>query len=91
MMKNKITVSRLAISFSIVILMTYLLPYRSNDGFETQFGYPIPFISVYDVPIARTPFLSMSVSLLALLLDMAVVYGILYLLSYGKKWITKNK
>lgn len=58
----------------ILLFLTYILPYRYTDGFETSFGYPIPFVSIYDIPIDSTPFMSMSVNALAIIFDVLIVY-----------------
>lgn len=71
---NKLNLRRLNWSAWITLFLTYILPYRYTDGFETSFGYPIPFVSIYDIPIDRTPFMSMSVNALAIIFDVLIVY-----------------
>lgn len=82
---KKIDLKRLNISAWLVIISTYLLPYRNSDGFETVIGYPIPFISVYDVPIGSTPFNSMYINILALLLNVVIIYIICTVITFAGK------
>jgi hypothetical protein len=70
---------RLNLSAWITLFLTYILPYRYTDGFETSFGYPIPFVSVYDIPIDKTPFMSMSVNALAIIFDVLIVYLVIWI------------
>ncbi len=74
---KKIDLKRLNISAWLIVISTYLLPFREYDGFETSIGYPISFISVHDVPNGSAPFSSMYVNVLALLLNVVIVYIIL--------------
>lgn len=71
---KKINLNTLNISAWLIVISTYLLPFREYDGFETSIGYPIPFISVHDVPNGSAPFSSMYVNVLALLLNVVIVY-----------------
>lgn len=71
---KKINLNTLNISAWLIVISTYLLPFREYDGFETSIGYPIPFISVHDVPNGSAPFNSMYVNVLALLLNVVIVY-----------------
>ena len=71
---KKINLNTLNISAWLIVISTYLLPFREYDGFETSIGYPIPFISVDDVPNGSAPFSSMYVNVLALLLNVVIVY-----------------
>ncbi len=71
---KKIDLKRLNISAWLIVISAYLLPFREYDGFETSIGYPIPFISVHDVPNGSTPFSSMYVNVFALLLNIVIVY-----------------
>ena len=73
-MLKKIDLKTLNISAWIIVISTYLLPFREYDGFETSIGYPIPFISVHDVANGSAPFSSMYVNVFALLLNIVIVY-----------------
>ena len=71
---KKIDLKTLNISAWLIVISTYLLPFREYDGFETSIGYPIPFISVHNVPNGRAPFSSMYVNVLAMLLNVVIIY-----------------
>jgi hypothetical protein len=32
----------------IILVFTYTLPYQSADGFTTKYGYPFPFLTIYN-------------------------------------------
>lgn len=61
----------------LTLFFTYILPYRETDGFETSYGYPIPFIYIHDVPLAKSPLLSMSVTVGALIIDVFILYFVI--------------
>lgn len=74
---KKIILKRMNLAAWLTIIATYILPYRFTDGFETTFGYPVPFLSIYDIPLEKTPFMSMSVNILTIAFDMLAIYLIL--------------
>lgn len=87
---KSLNLKTLNLSAWLTVISTYLLPYRHTDGFETSFGYPMPFISVHDVPIGRTPFSSMSVNALALIINVLIVYIILSAITKVWKRLKKS-
>ncbi|NBH70802.1 hypothetical protein D3Z51_01920 [Clostridiaceae bacterium] len=56
------------------ILLSYFLPFWVTDNFRYQVGFPMPFLSAYDTGVCKSPFLSMHLNPLGLLLDIAVIY-----------------
>ncbi len=74
---KKLNLKRLNFAAWLTLFVTYLMPYRFTDGFETSYGYPIPFVSIYNSPLRKTPFYSMSVNLLAVIIDVLILYLIL--------------
>lgn len=61
----------------ITLILTYVLPYQSTDGFATKFGYPIPFLTTHDVPIDTTLLKSLDVNILSLAIDIMIVYFVI--------------
>jgi hypothetical protein len=82
---------RVNLSAWLMVIITYILPYRYSDGFETSFGYPIPFLSVYDIPIERTPLMSMNINALALIINIFAIYIIISFAIKIWKRLTKQK
>ncbi|WFR59872.1 hypothetical protein QA584_12565 [Anaerocolumna sp. AGMB13025] len=87
---NKLNLRRLNLSAWLMVLFTYLLPYRYADGFETTFGYPIPYITIHDIPIERTPFMSMNINVLAFLINIFIIYIIISLATKLWKRLSKK-
>ncbi|MCT4544517.1 MAG: hypothetical protein N4A63_13300 [Vallitalea sp.] len=81
----------------ITLLLTYLLPYQSTDGFATGFGYPISFLTVYDTKINRSLINTININILSFIADIGAIYIVIYL-AYkisvkvkSTKMINKNK
>lgn len=75
----------------MTIILTYILPYKSRDGFATNFGWPFEFFTVYDKPINKTIIMSTLTNPLALLLDILVVYCVLYIIKKLKITLDARK
>lgn len=64
-------------SLWIEIVLSYFLPFKVTNDFQYQAGFPMSFLSVFDTKWGRSPFLSMHLNPLVLLLDVFVIYLIL--------------
>lgn len=62
----------------ITVILTFILPYQSTDGFAFEFGYPFTFLTVYNNKPTKTLVMSSATNILVLLLDMLIVYYIIY-------------
>lgn len=72
--KSRISMKVLNQSAWLLLLMTYVLPYRVTDGFETRYGYPFAFLSTYGNEVGLTPIMSTSVNGMILLVDIVLIY-----------------
>lgn len=61
------------------IVLAYLLPFKTEDNFCYDVGYPFPFLSVYDTKLGVSPFASMSVNPVSLLGNVVIFYFIIVL------------
>ncbi len=76
----------------ITIILTFVLPYRENDGFATSFGYPIPFFTVYNKPIGSSIIMSTGTNIGGFLVNVLIIYLLIYLICYLKqKYIIKQQ
>jgi hypothetical protein len=73
-LKNNLLIT----SVAIVLLTAYILPFSYSDGFESDFGYPFPFIKVYNIqePIKENETLLMrsNTNPLVFLIDVGLIY-----------------
>ena len=76
MKKNceKINWKILNLSFWIEIILSYLLPFQITDGSRYKVGFPIPFIFMDPTRFHTSPFMSMHVNPLGLLLNVILIY-----------------
>ncbi len=64
----------------ITLLITYVLPYQSTDRLSTDFGYPLPFLTVYKTSInSSAPSLLMlnNINPLTLTINILIVYFVI--------------
>ena len=61
----------------IEVLLSYVLPFKVIDNFEYKIGFPIPFISIYDIEIGINPFISMALNPLGFFLNGFIIYFIM--------------
>ncbi len=61
--------------------MALILPYQSTDGFKAIYGYPLTFLTTYNTIPRRILLSSISVNVIALLIDIVVVYFIMISIS----------
>lgn len=63
----------------VTLLLTYILPYQSTDGFATKYGYPFSFFTVYNTKMIKISLLSSnSINALLLAIDILIVYFVIY-------------
>jgi len=64
----------------ITLLIAYVLPYQSQsaDGHSTYLGYPLSFLTVNNSPIYKTLFMTEIIDIFTLILDILIVYFVLY-------------
>lgn len=65
-------------AFWIEMALSYFLPFEVTNHFQYQVGFPVAFLTVYDTKLGKNPFLSMHVNPLGLLLDVLVIYWIVF-------------
>ena len=66
----------------ITVLLAYVLPYRSTDGFATTFGYPFPFLTTHKTSINISLLMDESINPLYLALNILIIY-LLINFTYG--------
>lgn len=80
-------------SIAIVLLTAYILPFSYSDGFQSDFGYPFSFITVYDIqePIKENETLLMrsNTNPLVFFVDVVIIYLSLNAISTFKNKIKK--
>lgn len=59
------------------VVLSYILPFKVIDDFQYKVGFPIPFLTIYNVPIRISPLVSMGFNLLGFLLNGIIIYFIL--------------
>lgn len=62
----------------IEIILSYFLPFKVTHDFQYQAGIPMAFISVYDTKPGISPFMSMHFNPIGFVLDVAVIYLIIW-------------
>jgi hypothetical protein len=72
----------------ITLLITYVLPYQSSDGFATDFGYPFSFLTVHKTSINTSLFKTEHINLLPLTLNILIVYLVI---SFANEQLVKAK
>ncbi len=65
------------LAFWIEIILSYLLPFEITDQSQYQVGFPMPFISVKAGDFGISPFMSMHLNPVGLLLDGILIYLII--------------
>ncbi len=65
------------IAFWIEVVLSYIFPFKTIDGFQYQAGFPITFITIYNTKIGINPFMSMNLNPLALLANIVIIYLII--------------
>ena len=83
----------LIVSVAIVVLTAYILPFSYSDGFESSFGYPFSYITVYNIqePLKENETLCMrsNTNPLIFLIDVGLIYLSLNAISTLKNRIKK--
>lgn len=72
----------------IILLITYVFPYQSTDGFATKFGYPFAFLTVYKTSPGRTLLTSQSLNVLILIINILIVY---FVFNFANAQLLKKK
>lgn len=72
----------------IILLITYVLPYQSTDGFATKFGYPFAFLTVYKTSAGHTLLMSQSLNILILTINILIVY---FVINFANAQLLKKK
>jgi hypothetical protein len=84
----------LIVSVAIVVLTAYLLPFSYSDGFESSFGYPFSYITIYNIqePIKENETLLMrsSTNPIIFSIDVGLIYLSLNVISTLKNRIKKK-
>lgn len=71
---KKINWKLLDSAFWLEVILSYFLPFRISGTSQYQIGFPLPFISVYTAEFRISPFLSMHVNPINLLLNGMILY-----------------
>lgn len=74
---KKINWKILNLAFWIEIILLYILPFKTDNHFHYNIGWPIQFISVYDSKPSLNPLMSMSLNPLGLLINGVIIYWII--------------
>jgi len=86
---------KLLLPSTIIVLMTVpLIPYSYSDGLKFRFGYPISYFTAYDLaPIRNNEILVSRIGFYipTFILDVAIVYIVLALISYLVNKLTNNR
>ncbi len=61
-------------AFWIEIIISYLLPFKITENSQYQVGVPIPFISVNASGFGISPFMSMHLNPIGLLINGIIIY-----------------
>ncbi|XMB67016.1 hypothetical protein RI065_00435 [Mycoplasmatota bacterium zrk1] len=80
-------------SIMIVIFTVFLLPYSYSDGLRFEFGYPLAFITLYDLPPIQSNeilLMRMQINIIALIIDVFLVYSVLNFISFLLRRIKTN-
>lgn len=63
----------------IEIILSYILPFKVVDNFQYKVGVPVPFITIYNTAVGFSPFTSMLLNPVGLLVNIVIIYFILSL------------
>lgn len=74
---KKINWKILNTAFWIELVLCYLLPFKVVSGFQYEVGFPIPFITVYNMNLRINPFMSMRLNPLGLMFNGIIIYFII--------------
>jgi len=72
----------------ITLIISYVLPYQSTDGFAANFGYPFSFLTVYNTPINTSLLRSESLNLPAFAINILIIY---FIISFVNAQLVKAK
>jgi hypothetical protein len=72
----------------ITLIISYVLPYQSTDGFAASFGYPFSFLTVYNTPINTSLLRSESLNLPAFAINILIIY---FIISFVNAQLAKAK
>jgi hypothetical protein len=72
----------------ITLLITYVLPYQSTDGFVTKLGYPFPFLTVYKTSAGRSLLMSQNLNVFILAINILIVY---FVINFANAQLSKVK
>jgi hypothetical protein len=61
----------------ITLIIAYVLPYQSTDGFATNFGYPFAFLTVHKTSITTSLLMTETLNILLLALNILIVYFVI--------------
>ncbi len=85
----------LLISSIVTVLLTVpVLPYFYNDGFKVIFGYPIPYFTIFHLPLIRKNEILLGrihINILTFLVDVVLVYILFVLVSFIINKLRNNK
>ncbi len=70
------------------LLLTYVLPYQSTDGFATTFGYPFPFITMYNTSESTSLLKSSYLNVFPLAIDILIIY---FVFNFAYRLLVKEK
>ena len=71
---KKINWKILNLAFWTELVLSYLLPFKEVDGFQYQAGFPMAFLSVYHTKLGKSPFMSMHLNPVGILVDIGIIY-----------------
>lgn len=72
----------------VTIIISYVLPYQSTDGFATHFGYPFSFLTVYKASINTSLLRSESLNLPAFAINILIIY---FIINFANSLLVKHK
>ncbi|MBW9158498.1 hypothetical protein [Clostridium tagluense] len=77
----------------ITLLIAYVLPYQSqsSDGHSTYLGYPLSFLTINNTPIYKTLFMTESIDIFTLTIDILIVYFVMHFANVYLSKVKLNK
>ncbi|WP_458120352.1 hypothetical protein [Paenibacillus sp. Z6-24] len=60
----------------LVVILSYVLPFEPGDNIGIQIGFPLSFMTIYEIEGQRNLLSAYRMDLLAFLLDAALLYGV---------------
>ena len=92
MKKKKVSFNLFYVAFFIEVVLAYVLPFRITDGVKAVVGFPIPFITIHNAKeLGFNPMMSMQLNPLSLLINVLIIYIVIYFIKTAYKKYKSNK